>query len=215
MLELPTSRAMLATARRSCFLGDFFISTPCSFALYVDSQACDGRSRRVLEQRRPEAARPRRTRHRLQRRQRVHHSAHPAARQSRSAQSGRVHDPGPSHQDLRRRRRYDSVQITRLPKVIREEAASPLFVADPLLAVANSRSTVFARWRQCTRPCNKRPANPIRHLSRVSRFSTVHIRYQRTYRRTDWPTDRTGTEFGSKTRQLTGLSINSTRAVSS
>jgi len=41
-----------------------------------------------------------------------------------------------------------------LPKVIREAAASPPLVADPITAAAHSRSTVFVRRRQCVRPSN-------------------------------------------------------------
>ena len=44
----------------------------------------------------------------------------------------------------------------RLYKVIWEQAASPLLVADPLMDAAHCRSTVFARWQQCARPSNTR-----------------------------------------------------------
>jgi len=41
--------------------------------------------------------------------------------------------------------------LTRLSKVIWEQATSPPLVADPaLIAAAHSRSTMFSRWRQCT-----------------------------------------------------------------
>ena len=38
--------------------------------------------------------------------------------------------------------------LTRLSKLIWQQAASPLLVADLLIADAHNRSTVFARWRQ-------------------------------------------------------------------
>jgi len=38
-----------------------------------------------------------------------------------------------------------------MPKAVWEQAASPPLVADPPTAAAHDRSTVFSRWRQCTR----------------------------------------------------------------
>jgi len=46
--------------------------------------------------------------------------------------------------------------VARLPKLIREQAASPLQVADPLIAAAHNCSTVFAKWRQFVYPFNTR-----------------------------------------------------------
>jgi len=63
-------------------------------------------------------------------------------------------------------------QKSRLTNVIWEQAASPPLVADPLVhaAVAHSRSTVFAGWRQCARPSNARFLCPS-HSQQFDRFS--------------------------------------------
>jgi len=49
----------------------------------------------------------------------------------------------------------------RLPiKVIWEQAASPLLMADLLVASVDNRLTAFARWRRCARPPNTRFLGP-------------------------------------------------------
>ena len=59
------------------------------------------------------------------------------------------------------------------------QAASPPVVADPLVAAAHNRSTVFARWRQCARQSNTpflefhTTYRPKRQLDRFCRFCTV------------------------------------------
>jgi len=85
-------------------------------------------------------------------------------------------------------------------KVIWEEAASPPRMADLLIAVAQNRSTVFARWtisNYYTVPLDPpdRPTTLNGISIKSAAFSTIHVRYQRTDRQIDRPTDRTDTEL--------------------
>ena len=47
-----------------------------------------------------------------------------------------------------------------MPKVIWGQIASPPLVADPHIAAAHDRSSVFARWRQCACPSSRRFLGP-------------------------------------------------------
>jgi len=62
-------------------------------------------------------------------------------------------------------------------------------VADPLMAAANSSSTVFARWRQCTYLSNTRLLGPTRPIitNGCSIASAVFPEF------TDRPTETDGT----------------------
>jgi len=42
------------------------------------------------------------------------------------------------------------IMKTRLPKVLLKQATLPPLVAHPPIAAAHNRSTIFARWHQCT-----------------------------------------------------------------
>ena len=62
------------------------------------------------------------------------------------------------------RRRILPLQVPAgLSSVICEQAASPAMAADPPIAAANNRSTVFARRRQYSRPSDTRFLGPV-HL---------------------------------------------------
>ena len=67
--------------------------------------------------------------------------------------------------------------LTIWPKVIWEQAASPLLVADPLITAVHNRSTVFVWWPQCARSSNIRFLGPTyrpkRHIDRFSHFCTT------------------------------------------
>ena len=72
------------------------------------------------------------------------------------------------------------IMKTRLPKVLLKQATSPPLVAHPLIATAHNRSTIFARWRQCTWPCNTwahHIHHPKQQLDRSNCFCMADIPY--------------------------------------